>query len=102
MDIEGYEYNVFLGMKEFFKTNKSCKIFMEIRPMYMNKEETLFILNKLKDNGFRLTKLIRRYSTLQLYYNKDVFYHYDLDELINDEDIITGEKGAFECFFERK
>lgn len=101
MDVEGYEYNIIKGMKKFLKSSRKCRIFIELHPHTMEEEETLFVLNTLKNNGFEISKAIRSYTMPELPYKKDVYYNLGIGDMINDKEIISGKKGAFEIFFEK-
>lgn len=53
MDVEGYEYNILLGMKHILEQNKPLKIFIELHFNLLG-DNTIPFLNLLKEHGFKL------------------------------------------------
>ncbi len=99
MDVEGYEYQIIKGMKEFLKNDS--KLFIEIHPHLMKLEYILQLLNTLKDNGFEIKRMFRCYTVVEIEFKDDVEYDYNIEQLINDKEIMSGSEGAFEIFFEK-
>lgn len=105
MDVEGYEYNAIKGMKAILKSKKPLKIFMEIHPHIMKKEQTLFVLGTLKNAGFETSHVTRCFTVAEMCVKNMKDYDYSsmsIKDIMQDEFIVTGTKGAFEIFFERK
>lgn len=104
MDVEGYEYNIIKGMKNMLKSKTPLKLFVELHPHIMEKSQTIYVLKKLMTNGFRTTKVIRSVtvSEMKVMVKSQYDYsHLSIKDIIEDNSIISGEKGAFEIFFER-
>mgnify|MGYP001606831428 FL=1 len=105
MDVEGYEYNIIKGMKNMLKLRRPLKIFIELHPHIMGRDKTVYVLKTLKDNGFRIRNMFRCFTMPEMKVKGRVEYDYssrEIADVLNDESIISGSKGAFEIFFERK
>ena len=105
MDVEGYEYNILKGMKGILKSKKPIKIFIELHPHIMKKNQTIYVLKILKKHGFETRKVIRSVTVaeMKVMTRKQYDYSYmSINDLLKNEDILSGKKGAFEIFFERK
>lgn len=105
IDVEGYEYYIIKGMQETLKSKQLMKIFIELHPHIMKKEQTLFVLNTLMKNGFEIKKCTRCFTTSEMKVKSKDDWDYSfmtIKSMINDVDITTGKKGAFEIFFERR
>lgn len=59
IDIQGFEYAAFLGMKEIFKTNKDLKIITEFYPLGMHNAGVRYLdfFRLIWDSGFIVYKL---------------------------------------------
>lgn len=105
MDVEGYEYFILQGMKNTLKSKHPMKIFIELHPHIMRKQQTTSVLNKLMENGFEIKKCFRCFTNPEMKVMSEEDYDYSnltIKEMLDNEKIITGEKGAFEIFFERR
>ena len=105
MDVEGYECNIIRGMKNILKKKRPLKLFIELHPHIMYKEQTINVLKTLMENGFETRKVTRSVtvSEMKVMLRKQYDFSYkSIKELLNDENFISGKMGAFEMFFERK
>ena len=59
MDVEGYEYNIFQGMKKYYNKSKPI-IQIEVHKSIMGIETTKKWLNELKHEGYELKSYIPR------------------------------------------
>ncbi len=101
MDVEGFEYEIIIGMKETLK-NKNLILFIEIHPTLMKPFQTRYVFETLRENGFKIIKATRRfiYTETELMKKKEYDYsHYTIDDFLNDEDIIMGYRNNYEIFF---
>ena len=104
MDVEGYEYNIIKGMMNVLKSNKPLKMFIEVHPHIMNKGQTTFVLKSMMEHGFKTKKVTMSFTMPEMKVKSREDYDYSsksIKELLSDESIISGSKGAFEIFFER-
>ena len=105
MDVEGYEGEILKGMtKTLGSASKSLKLFIEIHPHIMEKEKTKKMLTTLKKFGFETTEIIKSYTPLQLKYFRGLlreYPHKTIDDLLRDDSLLCGERGAFQIFFEK-
>ena len=105
MDVEGYEYNIIKGMKNTLKVKKPLKLFIELHPHVMKKEQTVYVLKTLVKYGFETIKVIRSITVSEMKVMAKSEFDFSsktIRELLRDEAVISGKKGAFEIFFERK
>ncbi len=51
--------------------------------------------------GFKIDKMFKCYTTAELEFKDDIEWDYDIQDIINDKEVISGQKGAFEIFFKR-
>jgi len=91
MDVEGYEDKIIRGMIETLKKDRPLKLFIEIHPHIMKKDDVVFLFNILKQYKFEITMIAKRSKC----------YNYNIDYILNNESILNGSKGAFQIFFER-
>jgi len=91
MDVEGYESRIIQGMEQTLKNNKPLKLFIELHPHIMKREDVLILLNTLKENDFEIRLMAKRSK----------IYEYTIDQVLDDESVMNGSKGAFQIFFER-
>ena len=54
MDVEGYEYNIFKGMKKILEAEYPLKICMEFHFRWLGIEKSLKLLRTLKNTGFEI------------------------------------------------
>jgi FkbM family methyltransferase len=52
MDVEGYEYQIIKGSSKILKKTKSLKIYIELHPHLMRRENMIELLDILKQNSF--------------------------------------------------
>jgi hypothetical protein len=57
-DIEGYEYNLVVGNKDFLKTLKNAHLVMEFHPFYLHADKSIRLLQALKSIGFTLDQVV--------------------------------------------
>lgn len=60
-DIEGYEYQLLKGNKDFFQKLKTAFMVMEFHPFLLKPSETIHFLKLLKEVGFRLEQVVSCY-----------------------------------------
>jgi len=67
MDVEGYEYHVVDGMKQFLQSKKPCLMSMEIHPkiIHENKLDIKVMYKKLFESGFIPTHIIKKHGWLR-------------------------------------
>jgi len=58
MDVEGYEYNVILGMRNILDNDRPIKIMMEFHLHIMPTAKILTVLQRLHESGFNIRKII--------------------------------------------
>jgi len=92
MDVEGYEDKIIRGMMETLKKDRPLKLFIEIHPHIMKRDDVVFLFNILKLYKFEITMIAKRSKC----------YNYNIDYILNNESILDGSKGAFQIFFKRK
>lgn len=105
MDVEGYEYNIIKGMKNTLKSKRPLKLFIELHPHIMKRKQTEYLLRTLAKHGFETKKVIRSVTVpeMKVMSRKEFdFSSKTINDLLKDDLIISGKKGAFEIFFERK
>jgi len=56
MDVEGYEYEIFGGMKELLKKHPPRGMFVEVHFYILGEEKSLKLLNLLKNSGYEVKK----------------------------------------------
>ncbi len=119
MDVEGYEVEIIKGMKALLSSGKPLKLFIEIHP-HIVKEKIKDLLDTLKSFGFKLKKVCREPNPylqcqpelIKKIINKlgkkigifDAGYcseYNSIDDLLNDNELVRGEKGGLEIFLER-
>lgn len=105
MDVEGYEYSIFKGMKKILSDERQLKLFIELHPHIMKRTQTIYVLRNLMQHGFETSKVIKSITVteMKVMMKKDYdFSSMTIKDLMRDESIINGSKGAFEIFVERK
>ena len=103
MDVEGYEYQIIKGMMKLIASRDPLVIFIELHPHLMKKEKTSFVLKTLKENGFDIMKISKCWTRVQEITKGPPPEHSfnTMDDLINDDLLLDGKRGAFEIFFKR-
>ena len=105
MDVEGYEYNIIKGMNDLLKSKKPLKLFIELHPHIMTKDKTTFVLESLMKSGFEVEKVLRSFTVPEMKVKNRKEYDYSsmsILDILNDESIVNGKKGALEMFFKRE
>jgi FkbM family methyltransferase len=116
MDVEGYEYQVIKGMKNTFERSGSLYVFIELHFHLLKREESLEILHTFKDNGFKVTAATiekqgqmkhKRLLSLASFFHRRLLnmpishgvLDITLDEIITNDEILSGKWDALELFF---
>ena len=82
MDIEGYEFNAYLGMTNIIKKYKP-KLLIEIHYSRLGLQKSVDFLTKLKNNGYELGYLIPRgLDWAWLHNNKKDVYKLEMEQII--------------------
>ena len=92
MDVEGYEYNIFQGMKNIITKSKPI-IQIEVHKSIMGIETTKKWLNELKHEGYELKSYIPRELDIPFIGTLNDVKHYNLNELITK--LENGELPSF-------
>lgn len=71
-DVEGYEYQIVKGNKEFFKGLKKAFIVMEFHAFLLEKEEAVDFLKIIKEVGFKLDLIVTCCPEYFLYCPKSI------------------------------
>jgi FkbM family methyltransferase len=58
MDVEGYEYEILMGMSELLASGRPLRLFIEFHPDIMGRSRAQAFLATLQEHGFRLKKVI--------------------------------------------
>jgi FkbM family methyltransferase len=58
MDVEGYEYEILIGMSDLLKSGRPLRLFIEFHPDIMGEQRAEVFLTTLQKNGFQLKKVI--------------------------------------------
>lgn len=98
MDIEGYECKVIDGMKKFLKKKGPLKLFIELHPQLVAKNEMIRLLTILKNSGFKLHTLISHDNTLRDALSQVKIETMSLEQFIQDPRI-SEKPVSFEAFF---
>ena len=85
MDVEGYEYNIFQGMKNTIKKSKPI-IQIEVHKSIMGIETTKKWLDELKHEGYELKSYIARELDIPFIGTLNDVKYFDLNELISKLD----------------
>lgn len=92
MDVEGFETEIIKGMVNTLSSARKLKLFIEVHPHIMKKEDVVFLLDALKAQGFDIIVAAdRRHLS-----------HPRIEELLVDDDFLVGRKGGLLLFFEKK
>ncbi|SNR61067.1 FkbM family methyltransferase [Halorubrum vacuolatum] len=76
MDVEGYEYEVLRGAKDIFNLDQPFLIQLEIHPGFLEEEQTRFIIDFLKENGFEIVSSAQKDEPLHLDSLDQIADHY--------------------------
>ncbi|USN53975.1 MAG: FkbM family methyltransferase [Candidatus Nomurabacteria bacterium] len=101
MDIEGYECRVIYGMKQFLAKPGPLKLFIELHPKLVSREEMLNLLTILEESGFTIHKAISRDNYLRKQLGQTTVEEMTMAELKSDPRLLE-EKRSFEMFFIKK
>ena len=81
MDVEGYEYHIFQGMKDTIKRSKPI-IQIELHKSIMGTETTKKLLEELKNEGYELKSYIPREIDIPIIGSMSDVKNYTISELI--------------------
>jgi len=118
MDIEGYEYQVLKGMAKILKRGEPLKLLIEFHFHKLKKEQSIWMLEKLKKNGFSIKAAIREPRGMKghpfLFKNlvkldervrgvptERCYADLTIDEILENAKILEGEWGGWQILFER-
>lgn len=104
MDVEGYEYEIIEGMPKTLSSENSPILFIELHTHILGKLKTKDLLIRLKEYGYDILHIVRNYNVVQLkYFEKTLpkFNYSKIDELILDDNFLSGEFGTFHIFFKK-
>ena len=93
MDVEGYEYHIFQGMKNTIKQSKPI-IQIELHKSIMGVETTKKLLEELKNEGYELKSYVPREIDTPMIGSMSDVKNYTLSELIE-----LVENGNLPSFF---
>ena len=101
MDVEGYEYEIICGNKDFFKKQKSLKLMFELHFNILKKEKTLKLLKTLKYYGFYIDKYIKDplFTNIEIKKNNIGLFETEINSnILNKERIKNYSKiGEYNC-----
>jgi len=117
MDVEGYEYEIIIGMRGLLQSGVPLRMFIEFHPDIMGRQRASTFLSILKQHGFKLKKVILEpniypphsglgwrvvdflnQSQLHLKFGA---WDITLDALMSHEPIMSGKAGDPALFLER-
>jgi FkbM family methyltransferase len=107
MDVEGAEYRILLGMRNLLAGQDLRRMFIEYHPHIMPRDQSLGTLKMLADSGFSLRAIVHsvsNYHSILCRMGLQESYvppHKTLEEVISDDDIVSGRRGAFYLFVEK-
>ena len=110
MDVEGYESNILRGAVNTLKNKNLSKLFLEVHIVQMGVGDTRFLFSVLKEHGFEIEFIKKAYGTNWVIYeqlfdrfNKEdkIYESYTIDDVLNDEEILSGKIASFHVFFSR-
>lgn len=111
MDVEGYENKILQGMDKILQSDKLCKLFIEVHFNIMDRMESVELLNTLKKNDFAIKRIFQGYGNNAQYFRtmivnrvrtSEAYSSHTIDDILQDEEILDGKRGALEIFFARK
>jgi len=68
MDVEGFEYEIVMGMQKTLKTAIPLILCIEMHPHLMSGEKVAAIIKIMKDNGFRVNSIFNEIDVSELKY----------------------------------
>jgi FkbM family methyltransferase len=117
MDVEGYEYEILIGMSGLLESNKPLRLFIEFHPDIMGRQRAAAFLSSLKKHRFQLKKVILEPNIypphsgflwrLVEFLNKNQLkmrfgaWDMTLEALMAHEPIMSGKAGDPALFLER-
>ena len=104
MDVEGYEYEVLLGMEKILERPDPLVLFIEVHPHFLGARKTGLLLNILDQARFETVQIAKSWLKEQEMARggpPDFSFHH-LSDLLANSSFVSGELGAFEIFFKRE
>ncbi len=110
MDVEGYEDRILQGMAGTLQDPRLELLFIELHPHIMGAEKTRAVLEVLKAHRFEIMRNFQSEGS-NLRWALDKKLHrvsgqgavpQTVEEFLSHDEMITGQRGAFEIFFRRK
>ena len=89
MDVEGYEYEILHGMTDTLPLLRY--IFIELHPHLMSIDSVKYVLNTLQEADFIIYMIAKR----------DKEYMWELSDILNNDEFLTGKLGAFQIIFKK-
>ncbi len=118
MDVEGYEYEIIIGMSGLLQSNQPLRLFIEFHPDIMGRQRAAAFLSILKGHGFQLKKVILEpniypphsgffWRIIDLLNRNQLHLKFGawdmtLDALIAHEPIMSGKAGDPALYLERQ
>jgi len=91
MDVEGYEYEIILGMSQTLARATELTLYIEVHPHIMGRERTRRFLLALSEQGYEIARIANRSGEL----------HWRIETFLADDDALSGRKGGYLAFFHR-
>lgn len=111
MDVEGYENRVVKGMAQTLSRAELRCIFMEAHFHLMSRQDSVDMLETLKSHGFEIATVFQSYgdneqNLIDILTNDErvraiTSKFRRIDDLLQNDAILDGKKGALEIFFTR-
>ncbi len=117
MDVEGYEYEIIIGMSGLLRSGVPLRMFIEFHPDIMGRQRASSFLSILKQHGFQLRKVILEpniypphsgpaWRVIDLLNQSQLHLKFGawdmtLDALIAHEPIMSGKAGDPALYLER-
>jgi FkbM family methyltransferase len=117
MDVEGYEYEIIIGMSDLLESGRPLRLFIEFHPDIMGRPRAASFLSILKKHGFQLKKIILEpniypphsglaWRVIDLLNQNRLHLRFGawdmtLDALMSHEPIMSGKAGDPALFLER-
>ena len=117
MDVEGYEYEVILGMNKLLDSRQPLMIFMEMHLNFLDREKIQEILCLLEDAGFEIKAIAQEphpaiqhvvwaYRIINWLWKRMGagigYLDWNIDDVLMNEDCLNGQIEYLEIMFERK
>lgn len=100
MDVEGFEVHIINGMANLLKSPEPLKMFIELHPQIIGADQTVDMLQTLKQSGFKTHTVITRDTYIRAQLNQATSQNMTIDQLISHPGI-TQAVHSFEVFFIR-